>query len=577
LNGDHGDGDMSTTSEAVRRYRRHAAKRDLTDLAGLRAGLYVRVSKDPDPNKTRRKKEEAEKYTAKQTQDQKGDGVKWAAQARAVVADSYNDSDISASRFSYKDRPEFNRLVADVKSGKLDIIWFWELTRQQRKLGVFVELRDLCRDRGVLWVIRDRVYDLNNHADLLMLGFLSVMGEGDSEIYSERTLRGKRSSAEMGRPAGRVPYGYQRIYDPRTKAWLRDEADLFNGDGAAVENSPAWIVGEIFRRLAAGESARSIGIDLDARGVATKYGGAWRAGQINYIAQNPTYIARRFHQAGEWVPCPDGKDRLRGHMADRRNRIIAEAEVSWPPLTDDATFWAVQQIFLERSRAPKKPARARHLLSNIARCAKCGGYLTGHNARQRQRGPVYQCKDRSCVGIYERDLDAHVEHVLVGRDDIDPDFVGFLADPEVYADLTKVDDSAMALQARAEADAARAELAALYREVETGATTRRMAAADEKRLLAVVGDADRRAESATVPSVLAGVIGPQAKERWAGLDMAVKRQIIILVADIRVRPVGRGRGRTRDAGNGKFTASRTPVAERVVWRRRLGPDAGQDS
>ena len=30
------------------------------------------------------------------------------------------------------------------------------------------------------------------------------------------------------------------------------------------------------------------------------------------------------------------------------------------------------------------------------------------------------------------------------------------------------------------------------------------------------------------------------------------------------------------AGNGKFTATRIPVGDRVVWRSLMGPDAGQD-
>jgi len=47
-------------------------------------------------------------------------------------------------------------MVAEVEAGRLDVLWFWEISRQQRRLDVFARLRDLCRERGVLWVIRDR-------------------------------------------------------------------------------------------------------------------------------------------------------------------------------------------------------------------------------------------------------------------------------------------------------------------------------------------------------------------------------------------------------------------------------------
>jgi site-specific DNA recombinase len=300
MNGDHGDGGMNTNGNARRRYRR-AAKRDTNDLTGLRAGLYVRVSRDPDPDK-KRKKEDVEKYIAKQTEDQKKVGLEWARRTGVIVADVYSDPDFSASIFATKERPEFKRLRGDIEAGKLDAVWFWEHSRSQRRLDVFTDIRDLCQRMGVLWVIRDRVYDPDNYQDMLALGLFSLIGENESNQTSERVLRGKQSSAEKGLPPGRLPYGYRPVYDSRTRKFDRGEPDVFDGEDRPLENSPAWVVREIFTRLAAGNSARSIIMDLNARNVRTRYGKTWGVAQISYIAQNPTYIARRFHQAGQWVP-----------------------------------------------------------------------------------------------------------------------------------------------------------------------------------------------------------------------------------------------------------------------------------
>src|SRR5215469_6380767 len=148
-------------------------KRDINDLSGLRAGLYVRVSKADPKSKDRFRQTGQEKST----EDQAELGRQWAVRQGAVVADVYSDPDISASRFALKkNRPQFERMVADITAGKLDLIWFWELSRSSRRLGVFASLRDLCRDHGVLWVIRDRVYDMDSYADVMTLGLLSVIG-----------------------------------------------------------------------------------------------------------------------------------------------------------------------------------------------------------------------------------------------------------------------------------------------------------------------------------------------------------------------------------------------------------------
>ena len=541
------------TSEPRTHNGRATTRRDTGDLAGLRVGLYCRVSLDKSGD-------------AKSTTDQLGIGREWAQRVGARIAGEYIEpGSRSASRFATKAREEFKRLVADVEAGQLDAIWFWEQSRSARRLDVFAKLRDLCRRMGVLWVERDRIIDPNDSRDMLTAGFKALIDEQGSEDTSERVLRGKASSAAAGRPPGRIPYGYRREYDPHTKAYVRDVPDVFDDNGRATEDSPAWVVREIFTRLAAGESRLAIARGLNDRGVSTRYGGEWRPGQINYVAQNPTYIAKRFHQAGEWVACPDGKERLRGYAADRRNRIIDDAEVSWPPLVDDETFWAVQQMYIRGSEKPKRPTRARHLLSSIARCGKCGGVLVGHNARGHQSGPVYQCLARSCVGIYERDLDRYVEERVVR----------WLSRADVAADLTRVDESAEAARARADADQQRAALAEWRRSAEAGEVTPATMARAEKGCLARIAQAEKRIHAATRHPILTGNVGPQAAAGWQLLDFQVKRQIIQMVADIRVRPVGRGHpGKTR-TNKGQFTSDRAVMTrERVEWRWLIGPDVG---
>ena len=504
--------------------RRPAARRDVNDLTDLRGGIYCRVSQDRDG-------------TEKSTEDQEAEGRRWSGRQHVLLAEVYRDNDRSASRFATKDRPEFDRLLGDIEAGKLDVVWFWELSRSQRRLDVFASLRDLCRDMGVLWVIRDRVYDPANYADMMTLGMLSVIGENESEMTSQRVLRGKASSAAAGRPLGQIPYGYKRRYDERTKQLIAQEPDLWDGDGRAIEDSPAGIVREIFTRIAAGEPVMRIMRDLNDRGIPSpKRGGRWSHTVILSTAKRRAYIGQQVH----------------------RGEVLEGVTTVWPALIEPETFWAVQRVLSDPARQTSRPARAKWLLSNQIRCDECGGRMrVARNQRKVNGAPftyvTYQCTYKSCTGITASIADEYAEEVIIR----------YLSRPDVCAQVRDSADSAEVMHARADAEQLRTELAQLYRDIDDDKVSAVIGTQREKVLQKRIGEAEQRAEAVALPPVLRGNIGPQARAGWALLDLAVKRQIIADVADIRVRPVGRGR--------------RVHPADRIVWTWLRGPDAGQDS
>jgi DNA invertase Pin-like site-specific DNA recombinase len=504
--------------------------------------LYCRVSLDQDG-------------TEKSVNDQEIEGRAWVRQEGALLEERhvYRDSDRSASRFATKQRESFNRLLDDIDNGELDAVWFWELSRQQRRLDVFAKLRDLCRERGVMWVIRDRVYDPSSYADMMAAGVLSLVAENESELTSQRVQRGKHSSAHRGRPAGKVPYGYRRIWNPETGKWERDEPLLYDGNGHPVDDSPAAVVREIYDRIAAGESLTKIRQDLNDRGIRSARGYPWDNYKIRYIALSPTYLGHRVYRVDEHYTSRSG---------DRSKAVLPGVEAQWPPLVDPETYWTVHRILTDPKRRTTRlgPRTGQHLLTALGRCAECGGKFVRRRApanhKRTEHTWIYSCRDRNCVGISVVALDEYVEKVVVA----------WLSDPAVAADLTQnADNSAAAKQARADAERSRSDLQQLHADVERGLVSPTIATHAERGLVAVIEDAEQRLQGATLPSVLVGNIGPRAKAGWDALDMDAKRLLIRTVADIRVRRVGRG--------------YRVPVQDRVEWRWLLtnGHGHGNDN
>jgi DNA invertase Pin-like site-specific DNA recombinase len=522
--------------------RQRPAKRDTSDLAGLRVGVYLRVSRADKEDKNQL---EAERSTSTQRRVYQ----EWADRAGVELADEYADPDISASRFSVKkNRPEFERMVADVRAGKLDVLWFWEISRQQRRLDVFANLRDLCRDKGVLWVIRDRVADPANSQDMLLSGIQTMIAEDESEKLSQRVYDGKESGAAKGNRAGRFPYGYKRgEWYPDTETFGPDQPDMHDGDGRPLEDTPAAVVREIFERLKAGHSIYQIRRDLNDRGILSPGASLWSNSRIRYIAMNPAYAGMRVRHI----------ERGAG-LSHRAAAILQGVTVKWPPLVDEETFWAVYRRLADPARTTTRPDRpGGRLLAGVARCGRCGSKLTTKLGKEkhRHRGDMYTCIEKSCVGIYESDLNEFVTKVMIR----------WLSLPETAEQLAANGDSEKAALARAELDRANAEHADLIGSARRGGVSLALAEAMEREILARIEDARQRIAGAEVPPLLRGLVGEQAEQGWEDLTIPQRRQVIASVADIRVHPVGRHGNRL------------IPVRDRVEWRWLIGPAAGDDT
>jgi DNA invertase Pin-like site-specific DNA recombinase len=498
------------------RTRVTTASHDPNHLTGLRVALYCRVSSDRFG-------------TEKSVNDQETTGHDWIDTQGAVLAGVYRDANRSASEYARREREEYLRLLHDIQAGKVDVLWVWELSRAARRMSVLAKLIEDCKRAGVLFVVKDQVHDLSRSSSVLILSILGAIGQDESAKIRERVLRGQHFSALAGKPHGLVLFGYRRIYDPVTRQLVKQEKDP----------ATAPLVQEIFERVAAGESINAVRRDLNARGIPNPgtrsrrkkpTSSLWSSRTVRNITLNRAYIGQRVHQ-GEVVP---------------------EIEAMWPPLVTAELFWAVQRVLFDPDRAMKRPDRARHLLSYQVKCAVCGGAM-GATRNKPRRGTyepvvVYSCSERRCAAIRASILDRYVQ----GR------LLLWLADPEVYAELTRIDNSEAAAQAQADADQAQIELGEWRRLAEAGEVTAAGYASAEKGLLGRIKEAEKLVRASVLPPVLAGVIGPQAAQRWGILDLARKREIIRLVADIRVRPVGRGQV--------------VHPADRVEWRWLIGPD-----
>lgn len=110
--------------------------------------------------------------------------------------------------FSGKDdrRPEFERLLANMRQGRLDIIVVYKLDRIGRSVVHLLNLFDEFKNRGIGFVSISQNIDTNTPEGRMFLKVLMVLAEYERELIVSRTMdglaRARRNGKKLGRPEG---------------------------------------------------------------------------------------------------------------------------------------------------------------------------------------------------------------------------------------------------------------------------------------------------------------------------------------------------------------------------------------
>ncbi len=148
------------------------------------AALYARVS------------------TSDQDVQMQVDELRVEAQRRGwKIVGTYTDEGVSGSR---ERRPQLDRLLAEVRAGKLDVVAVWKLDRLGRSMQHLVQLLDTFKRSGVDFVsLRDAGIDTTSATGTLVTQVLAAFAEYERNIICERTRAGLARARRQGKVLGR--------------------------------------------------------------------------------------------------------------------------------------------------------------------------------------------------------------------------------------------------------------------------------------------------------------------------------------------------------------------------------------
>jgi site-specific DNA recombinase len=445
----------------------------------MRAVIYARVSDDERQDHRSVGEQELECREA-------ATGHGW------TVDKVFTDNSRSASRYATKVREEYERLLAYLAEAPVDVLILWESSRGGRELERWAGMLNLCRRRGVLIhvVTHERTYDLKKSRDWKVLAEDGVNNAYASDETSERVLRTVRTQAAKGKPHGKLLYGYKREYDAR---------GVFV---AQVEHpEQAAVVREAARRIKAGDSLYAIAADFNARAIPAPRGGQWIPTQIKRICVNPAYAGLRVHQGA----------------------VVGPAV--WAALLDEETFSACVRRLTDPARKTLRDTSLKHMLSGALKGA-CGGRMRVLKSRGYL---TYSCTVDFCTAVRTDRVEKAVSLFVTER----------LENPDILEAIASRGDIAAA-GAKSRVRELRLRLDGFYEAAALGHITPGALAKIEARLAPEIEAAEAQAVYAPVPQLLRDVAGPGARERWETLTVGQKRELVNLVADLRLSRTVRG-------------------------------------
>ena len=317
-----------------------------------KTAFYIRLSKEDDSDK------ESESVT-----NQRSLLTEFAREQRLAIYDTYIDDGYSGTSF---DRPDFQRLIADIKAKKVNMVLTKDMSRLGRdyiQTGYYLEkffpmngVRYISLLDGVDTGIDSSINDITP--------FKAIMNDMYAKDISKKITSVKRDKQRKGQfIGGKASYGYMIS---------KEHKNTIEIDPPAAE-----VVRRMFALALEGKSCREIAVMLNNEGVPTPsqyakltsgkkgaHSGKWSSERVTFMLKNEVYI-------GNMV---QGRIRKINYKIDTCRKLPPEewtvVDGTHEPIVDEDTFRKVQLMIASRTNTRSRTHE--FLLKGLIYCHECG-------------------------------------------------------------------------------------------------------------------------------------------------------------------------------------------------------------
>jgi DNA invertase Pin-like site-specific DNA recombinase len=288
-------------------------------------------------------------------------------------------------------RPEFQRLLAECRAGKIDMVITKSISRLARNtVTILSSVRELKNLDVDIFFEEQNIHSLSGDGEL-MLSILSSYAQEESRSCSENCKWRVRKNFSEGKVGGMTMFGFR----------------LKNGQLQVVPEEAA-VVREVFSDYLSGMGVTAIMKKYRAKGFTFSKTG------LSGMLRNEKFQGDMLLQ----------KSFVEDHISKRKVKNIGQlpqylVEESHEAIIDKSTFAAVQAEIARRAARfnPKPKAPAAYPYTGLIRCGKCGAaYKRKHAAAgSKYEKIVWICTAFDTLGKAECDSQQIPEDILEAK------------------------------------------------------------------------------------------------------------------------------------------------------------------
>jgi site-specific DNA recombinase len=299
----------------------------------------------------------------------------------------YLDEGISGKNIT--ERPAINRMIADIKTGRVKNVLVFKLDRLTRSVADLVSLMDIFNESGCAFNSLMESLDTSTASGRMFIKIIGIFAEFERENIAERSRVGFERKAREGYSGGAKfsSYGYEREKGQKVQTINEHEAENVR------------MIFDMF--VNQGMSYNAIAKSLNLRDIPTKGNSYWTAASVRGVLNNCNYI---------------GNVRYCMHEPNRN----FETEGLHEAIISEELYNEAKAIIEKNKRiSPTKKPNEHNYLTGFLYCDKCGERFNPHRNITQYKGTPYKtdsfmCKKRMLKGCNAKSATAQkIEKALI--------------------------------------------------------------------------------------------------------------------------------------------------------------------
>ena len=289
----------------------------------------------------------------------------------------YSDNGYSGKN---TERPAFNDMIKDIKSGKISTVIVYKLDRISRSILDFSTMMELFQEHDVSFISATEKFDTSSPVGRAMLNICIVFAQLERETIQQRVADAYSARCKKGLyMGGKIPYGFSKVpivlQGIHTSKYVRVDSEAEDIQKIyEMYSSPTVTLGDVLR-------------ELNKDSPYNKRGKPWSTARISELIRNPVYCKADYsiyefyksHGANIYNEPDDfqginGLYMFKGDNPNRKTWDLKDREIVIAPHEGlvDSDLWLKcrKKILGNHQVRTSKPKNS--WLCGVVKCGNCG-------------------------------------------------------------------------------------------------------------------------------------------------------------------------------------------------------------